>query len=78
MDPPEVSPVAKDGELDPLPWGRPGGLGLVGRVRSDLFRISAGERNPEHLEEAVFGAVDVGRPARVCRLVVHHRDLRVE
>ena len=30
VDPPEVGPVAKDGELDPVPCGRPGGQGLAG------------------------------------------------
>ena len=67
MDPLEVGSVAEDGERDPVAERGPRGLGLVRRVRGDLFRISTGERDPEHLDEAVFGAVDVGRPLAVRR-----------
>ena len=57
MDPPEVGAVADDCERNSITERRLGGLGLVGRVRGDLLRLSPTERDLEDLEEAVRVAV---------------------
>ena len=51
MDPPGVGPVAEHHERGPVAERGPRRLGLVGRVRGDLFCLSSSERYPEDLEK---------------------------
>ena len=49
--------VAEDGEGDPVAERSPCGLGLVGGVAGEVFRLAAPDRGAKDLEEAVLPAV---------------------